>query len=116
MFWVIETKTMYQGFRFNNPKHSSNSIIFVSFYSSHRDIKNVSSLIRISSSQSNPGFLAIRPRKGASKKLYKDLHFFVSMYTLPDSIKSSVVAKKSSTIQGQECLQQRKLVRIAFQK
>ena len=40
MFWVIETKTMNQGFRFNNPKHFSNSIIFVSFYSSRRVIKN----------------------------------------------------------------------------
>ena len=33
------------------------------------------------------------------KKLYKDPRFFfVSMYTLPDSIKSFVVAKKNSTI------------------
>src|ERR1700742_5062080 len=31
---------MNQGFRFNNPKQCSNWIIFVSFYSSHRAIKN----------------------------------------------------------------------------
>ena len=40
MFWVIETKTMNQGFRFNNPKYCSNSIILMSFYSSWRVIKN----------------------------------------------------------------------------
>jgi hypothetical protein len=40
MFWVIETKTMNQGFRFNNPKQCSNWIILVSFDSSRRVIKN----------------------------------------------------------------------------
>jgi hypothetical protein len=40
MFWFIETKTINQGFRFNNPKHFSNSIILMSFYSSRRFIKN----------------------------------------------------------------------------
>ena len=34
--WVIETKNMNQGFRFNNPKLFSNSIILSSFYSSRR--------------------------------------------------------------------------------
>ena len=39
MFCVIETKTLISCFRFNNPKHCSNSIILVSFYSSRREIK-----------------------------------------------------------------------------
>jgi hypothetical protein len=33
-------ENMNQGFRFNNPKQCSNWIIFVSFYSSYRAIKN----------------------------------------------------------------------------
>ena len=37
---VIETKTLIQNFRFNNPKHFSNSIILASFYSSRRVIRN----------------------------------------------------------------------------
>ena len=40
MFWVIETKTLNQNFRFNNPKQCSNWIILVSFCSSHLAIKN----------------------------------------------------------------------------
>jgi hypothetical protein len=40
MFWVIETKTMNQRFRFNDPKQLSNSIILASFCSSHLAIKN----------------------------------------------------------------------------
>ena len=40
MFWVIETKTMNHKFRFNNPKQFSNWIIFMSFHSSRRVIKN----------------------------------------------------------------------------
>ena len=35
LFWVIDTKTLIQGFRFNNPKQFSNWINFVSFCSSH---------------------------------------------------------------------------------
>jgi hypothetical protein len=34
MFWVIETKTLNQNFRFNNPKHCTISMILESFYSS----------------------------------------------------------------------------------
>ena len=40
LFWVIETKTLNQSFRFNNPKQFSNWIILVSFCSSHLAIKN----------------------------------------------------------------------------
>ena len=39
LFWVIETKTLNQNFRFNNPKQCSNWIILVSFCSSHLAIK-----------------------------------------------------------------------------
>ena len=40
LFWIfIETKTLIQSFRFNNPKQFSNWIILVSFCSSHLAIK-----------------------------------------------------------------------------
>ena len=40
LFWVIETKSLIHGFRFNNPKQFLNWIILVSFCSSHRVVKN----------------------------------------------------------------------------
>ena len=39
--WIIETKSLIHGFRFNNSKQFSNSIILMSFCSSHLAIKNV---------------------------------------------------------------------------
>ena len=72
---------------------STNYTTTTHYYTTTINYKYYKLLVLVST---NPDFPAIQPRRDASKSYIRFIFLFVSMYTLPDSIKSSVVAKKIS--------------------